>query len=177
MEKLPRETIDFDARFINKRRLRATVGFIIIVVIENIVNQATMIALAETLPSYSWIFLVIKQTTAYTLAGVFYNLGKLLLIVPLSRLSDKIGRKKVLLFSFIFSIPSLIIIYFARSTEIVYLSRLFFGANSFVGVVTALIDDYYPEESRGKPLGYISAAMLVGFLGGSVLGPNIFLSF
>jgi len=177
MEKIPGETIGLTIQLINKRRFRATVGFIIIVVIENIVNQATMITLAETLPSYNWLFLIIKETTAYTLAGVFYNLGKLLLIVPLSRLSDKIGRKKALLFSFTFSISSLVIIYFARSIEIVYLGRLFFGANSFVGVVTALIDDYYPEKSRGKPLGYMSAAMLVGFLGGSVLGPIIFLTF
>ncbi len=161
----------------SKRRNLATIGFLIVIVFDNVVNQSTMVALAETLSSYSWLFLGISSTTAYTLAGVFYNLGKLLLIVPLSRISDKIGRKKVLLFSFTFSIISLIIIYFAQNVEIVYLGRLIFGMNSFVGVTTALIDDYYPEETRGKPLGYMSAAMLVGFLIGSLFGPTIFLTF
>lgn len=167
-------------RFLSKRRAFATIGFIIVVIFENVINQATMVALVKILPLYGWWILGplnISEATAYTLAGVFYNLGKLLLIVPLSRISDKIGRKKVMLLSFVFSISSLILIYFAPTKEIVYIGRLLFGMNSFVGIVTALIDDYYTEETRGKPLGYLSAAMLVGFLIGSLLGPLIFEAF
>ncbi|MHA1111718.1 MAG: MFS transporter [Promethearchaeota archaeon] len=177
MDDTPRDSVLIADRFLSKRKTLATVGFLIVILIDNIVNQSTMVALAESLSTYGWMFLTISDTTAYTLAGVFYNLGKLLLIVPLSRISDKIGRKSVLLFSFGFSIISLIIIYFAETVEIVYIGRLIFGMNSFVGVTTALIDDYYPEETKGKPLGYMSAAMLVGFLLGSLLGPTIFLAF
>lgn len=172
-----REENQFHDKSVSKRRTYATVGFLIVIFVENVVNQSTMVALAETLTDYGWLFLKITDTTSYTLAGVFYNLGKLLLIVPLSRISDKIGRRKVMLSSFIFSITSLIVIYLARSVEIVYLGRLIFGMNSFIGVVTALIDDYYTEETRGKPLGYISAAMLAGFLIGSLVGPSIFEAF
>ena len=171
------DTVKYRDQFVSKRRNLATIGFLIVIIFDNVVNQSTMVALAETLPSFGWLFLTISDTTAYTLAGVFYNGGKLLLIVPLSRLSDKIGRKKVLLLSFIFSVVSLIVIYFAQTVEIVYIGRLLFGMNSFVGVTTALIDDYYPEDTRGKPLGYMSSAMLIGYLLGSLFGPTIFLAF
>ncbi len=172
-----RENNQYHGKLMAKQRILATIGFLIMNTIDNVANQATMVALAETLTSYEWIFMEISETTAYTLAGVFYNIGKLLLIVPLSRLSDKIGRKKTLLICLSFSFVSLIIIYFANSVEIVYLGRLIFGANSLIGVVTALIDDYYSVETRSKPLGYMSASMLLGFLIGSLFGPVIFVIF
>ncbi len=174
MDEVPSKSMYSEDRIVYKRRRRTTLGFIFVVILATTVNQATMVALAEIFSSYSWLFLEISDTTAYTLAGVFYNVGNLLLIVPLTRLSDKIGRRKVLLFSTSFALFALIIIYFAQAVEIVYLGRLLFGMNSYIGVTTALIDDYYPGESRGKPLGYMSAAMLIGFLLGSVLGPIIY---
>ena len=177
MDDTPRGTIAIADHLLTKRRTLATIGFLVIILLDNVVNQATMVGLANSLVSYGWLFLKITDTTAYTLAGVFYNLGKLLLIIPLSRISDKIGRRKVLLFSFAFAVITLFIIYFAQTVEIVYIGRLLFGMNSFVGVITALISDYFPEESRGKPLGYMSGAMLIGFLIGSLAGPAIFSSF
>jgi MFS family permease len=169
-----RERVDFTSNFISRRRTIVTIGFIIVIIIENLVGQATMIGLASILPGYNWLFMNLKQATAYTVAGVFYNLGKLIMIVPLSLISDLIGRRKVMIFSFFFSIASLIVIYFTKTKEIVYIGRMLFGMNSFIGVTTALIDDYYPSASRGRPLGYMSAAMIIGFALGSTFGNLIF---
>jgi MFS family permease len=172
-----REQVNFNSSLISKRRTMVTIGYIIVIIIENLVGQATMIGLASILPTYNWLFLNLKQATSYTLAGVFYNLGKLIMIVPLSLISDLVGRRKVMIFSFSFSIASLIVIYLTNTIEIVYIGRLLFGMNSFIGVTTALIDDYYPSEARGRPLGYMSAAMIIGFALGSLLGNLIFSKF
>ncbi|MBN2156159.1 MAG: MFS transporter [Candidatus Lokiarchaeota archaeon] len=160
-------------------RRRATLGFIIIIIVENMVNQATMIVLAKTpLSAYESLVGGFSGTnTAFTLAGAFYNFGKLILIIPLALWSDKLGRRKTLLLSFSFSVISFIILFFTTSLEIVYVARLLLGTNSFIGVVTALINDYYPENERGRPIGYISAAMLIGYLMGSLFGPAIFTLF
>lgn len=87
------------------------------------------------------------------------------------RLSDKIGRRPVLLTT-IFGIGgSMVVLGFAQSLEWLFAGRLlagFFGAN--IATASAYIADITPPEKRAKGMGLIGAAFGMGFLFGPAIG-------
>jgi len=109
----------------------------------------------------------------YSLTGMLYNLGKLLMMIPLAKLSEKIGKRKTLLLSFSFTIWAILLMFLSSSLWLILLGRFLMGMNAFAGLTFALIDDFYTEQTRGKPVSWFSATLLSGFLLGSLLGGNI----
>jgi len=94
------------------------------------------------------------------------------LFAPLwGRLSDKIGRKRVLIISIVGAGFSMILLGFATNLWMIFLSRLLggmFAAN--IGVASAYITDITPNRDRTKAMGLIGVAFGVGFLLGPTLG-------
>jgi MFS transporter, DHA1 family, multidrug resistance protein len=146
-----------------------SIGFILFVILENMVNQTLMVGLAIYIPEkFS------SSSTAYSMAGMFNYLGKLILMVPLAKLSDRFGRKRILITSFSLEIIGVFMIYTANSLWLIMLGRFFMGTNAFAAVVFALINDYYPESDRGRPISWFSSAMLGGYLLGAFFGGPIY---
>ncbi len=145
-----------------------TIGFLIYVILDNFVNQTTMIILAIYIPSnFS------SSPVIFSLTGMLYNLGKLLLMIPLAKLSTKIGKRKTLLLSFTFTLGAILIMFLGTSLWLILLGRFMMGCNTFAGITFALIDDFYPENTRGKPVSWFSSSLLGGFLLGSLIAGNI----
>jgi DHA1 family tetracycline resistance protein-like MFS transporter len=87
------------------------------------------------------------------------------------RLSDRIGRRPVILTSILGIGISMVILGFARSLGWLFAGRLlagFFGAN--IAAASAYIADVTPPEKRAKGMGLIGAAFGLGFLFGPALG-------
>ncbi len=85
-------------------------------------------------------------------------------------LSDRYGRKPLLLISQITTCLSFLMLAFANSLWLILASRLldgFFGAN--LATAQAAISDLTSEEDRARGLGLIGAAFGIGFL----IGPAI----
>lgn len=85
-------------------------------------------------------------------------------------LSDRYGRKPLLLISQITTCLSLLMLAFANSLGMIFASRLLdglFGAN--LSTAQAAISDLTSEEDRARGLGLIGAAFGIGFL----IGPAI----
>lgn len=86
------------------------------------------------------------------------------------RLSDRIGRRPVLLVSIAGNAAAMLL--FALSTNLVifFLARAFAGmANANIGTAQAYIADVTPPEKRAQGMGLIGAAFGLGF----VLGPAV----
>ncbi len=87
------------------------------------------------------------------------------------RLSDKVGRRPVLLISLTASAVGYLIWGFSNSLLTLFASRLVAGAgNANIAVAQAYVSDVTTDESRSKGMGAIYAAFGVGFVLGPALG-------
>jgi predicted MFS family arabinose efflux permease len=86
------------------------------------------------------------------------------------RLSDRIGRRPVLLASIAMTALAFLLYGLAASFAVLLLSRLFAGAaTANIAIARAFVADVTPPEGRAKGMGIIGAAFGLGF----VLGPAI----
>lgn len=86
-------------------------------------------------------------------------------------LSDKFGRRPILLLTILFSTLAYGSLYFASSLTVLLLSRIFSGIGSGnISVAQAFIVDTTPPEKRVKAMGMIGAAFSLGFIFGPPVG-------
>ncbi|MFO1463860.1 MAG: MFS transporter [bacterium] len=86
-------------------------------------------------------------------------------------LSDRIGRKKVLLLTMAGSVLGLLVLGLAKSLVMLFAGRILsgmFGAN--ISVASAYVTDVTTTENRAKGMGMIGAAFGIGFILGPALG-------
>jgi len=88
----------------------------------------------------------------------------------LGSLSDRIGRRPVLLLSILTSIASFILFALANSFIMLLLSRIVAGLATEVSVAQAYISDVTKEKDRVKGMGRVGAAQGAGFIIGPALG-------
>lgn len=121
------------------------------------------------LPSYGARF-----TTSAAAIGALVAIDSLLtfLVAPAwGRLSDRIGRRPVLLIGLAGSAASYFIFAFAGSFVLLILSRLVSGATgATVHVAQAYLADITPPARRSAAMGLIGAAFGLGFTVGPALG-------
>ena len=87
------------------------------------------------------------------------------------KLSDRIGRKRVMILTMGGSAAALVLLGVANSLPLLFLGRILggvFAAN--ISVASAYVTDITTEENRSKGMGMIGAAFGIGFLLGPVLG-------
>ena len=89
----------------------------------------------------------------------------------LGRISDRIGRRPVILVSLLFTVTSYIIFSFSHTFLLLFFSRLLAGfGGSNIGVAQAYIADVTTKEERSKGMGMIGAAFGLGFVFGPLIG-------
>jgi len=99
-----------------------------------------------------------------------YSLAQLLLAPVLGRISDRVGRRPIIMLGLLGSSLSYLIYGFANSFTLLLLSRALHGAcAATVPTAQAYIADTTTEEGRARGMGLIGAAFGLGF----VLGPAI----
>jgi MFS family permease len=87
------------------------------------------------------------------------------------RLSDRIGRRPILIIALTASGIAYLIFGFAESLFVLFVSRLVQGAGGgTVGVIQAYVADSTPPQDRARALGWLSATTNLGVALGPVLG-------
>lgn len=100
-----------------------------------------------------------------------YALAQLFGAPILGRLSDRHGRRPVLFVSAFGTFLSLLMLAFAQSLIVLFLSRILDGlTGGNISVAQAYITDVTDEENRSKGLGLLGAAFGLGFIIGPALG-------
>jgi multidrug resistance protein len=94
------------------------------------------------------------------------------LFAPLwGRISDRIGRRPIILLGLLGSSLSYLIFGLARSLLILFISRICAGiAGANISTAQAYIADSTPPEKRAKGMGLIGAAYGLGFIFGPAIG-------
>ncbi len=105
------------------------------------------------------------------LLTAMYPLAQVFAAPLLGRMSDRYGRKPVLVLSILGTAVGFVVLATARWLPILFVSRLVDGiTGGNISVAQAYIADVTDEKSRGQALGLIGAAFGLGFILGPVTG-------
>jgi MFS family permease len=108
-------------------------------------------------------------TTVGMVVGI-YSIMQFFFAPVWGRLSDRIGRRPVILISLTASCIGYFLFAFSRSLTLLFLSRIIAGAGGAnIGTAQAYIADKTTIENRAKGMGIIGAAFGMGF----ILGPPL----
>ncbi|MCL2012664.1 MAG: MFS transporter [Cystobacterineae bacterium] len=100
-----------------------------------------------------------------------YSLMQFLVAPRLGKLSDRIGRKPILLYSLAGFVVANLVFAFADSLAMLFVSRLLAGAAAAnIATAQAYVADITSEENRTQGMAIIGAAFGLGFVLGPALG-------
>lgn len=150
---------------IDKRKMNMALGLMFLTVFIDLIGFGIIIPL---LPLYAEQFGANGLTVGLLLMS--YSLMQFFFAPMWGSLSDRIGRKPVLLISLTASAVGYLLWGSATSLLMLFVSRIVAGfGNANLAVAQAYIADVTPEEYRSQGMGMIGAAFGLGF----VLGPAI----
>ncbi len=108
------------------------------------------------------------------LAGVAlggYALTQAVLQVPFGVMSDKIGRKKTILFGLLLFAAGSVVAAIADNIYILLLGRFLQGAGAIGSVVTAMIADHVREDQRAHAMAVMGMTIAMSFAAAMIIGP------
>lgn len=106
-----------------------------------------------------------------------YGLTQALFQIPMGWLSDRYGRRKIIVVGLVIFAIGSIVAGFATSIEMVTLGRAIQGMGAIASAVLALASDVTREEQRPKVMAVIGMCIGLSFAVALVLGPMIAHSF
>ena len=107
------------------------------------------------------------------LAMSIYGLPQVILQIPFGLLSDKFGRKKIILIGLLLFFIGSVIAAFSTTIYGVLVGRAFQGAGAVSAVVMALVADLTQEVHRTKAMATIGVSIGMSFGVGIIAGPII----
>jgi MFS family permease len=109
--------------------------------------------------------------TLVTLAGATYSAMQFIFAPLWGRLSDRVGRRPVMLTSITFGIIGYVMLGYADSLTMLFAARAVAGfGNANLAVAQAVVADVLPPDERTKGMGLIGAAFGLGFIIGPAIG-------
>lgn len=100
-----------------------------------------------------------------------YGLSQGVLQVPLGMLSDKIGRKPVILGGMVAFLVGSLVAATADSIYTLILGRTLQGAGAVASTIMALLSDLTTEENRTKAMAAVGGSIGMAFAAAMVIGP------
>ncbi|MCH6574945.1 MAG: MFS transporter [Bacteroidetes bacterium] len=126
--------------------------------------------LIPILPTFAKIELLVDETAIGVVVAV-YSFVQFLFNPILGRLSDKYGRKPIIVISLFINAIGYVLFAFTTSYIILLVSRIVAGiGGSSISVAQAYIADITTKENRAKGMGVIGAAFGLGFVFGPLMG-------
>jgi multidrug resistance protein len=101
-----------------------------------------------------------------------FAIARIILAGPMGGLSDRVGRKPILIFSLLGFAFSNFVYAYATDVIVMISARALEGAVSagFFPAANALVSDVTTPKNRGTAMGYLSMGNMVGFVVGPALG-------
>lgn len=109
-----------------------------------------------------------------TLLGASYSLMQFLFVPVWGRLSDRVGRRPLLLWSIAAGVVGWILLGLANSLVLLFAARLWSGlATANIAVAQAYIADITSPAERSRGMGLIGMAFGLGFIFGPLIGGEL----
>src|SRR6184192_4467785 len=144
---------------------RAHLGVIFLTVLIDLVGFGIIMPI---LPMYAQRFGA--QGIGYGALVFVFSAMQFVATALLGRLSDRIGRRPILLTTMLFNAAGYVLFAFAPSYALLFIARVISGfASGNISVAQAYVADITPPAERARGMGTIGAAFGIGF----VLGPMI----
>ncbi|MFD1382609.1 MFS transporter [Rhodanobacter aciditrophus] len=103
-----------------------------------------------------------------------YGFTQASLQIPMGMMSDKIGRKKVILFGLILFALGSVICANADSIASLIIGRAIQGAGAIASTLMALLSDVTKEQNRTKAMATVGISIGASFMLSLILGPILF---
>ena len=111
----------------------------------------------------------------YGLIFGVYSFMNFVFAPVLGTLSDRVGRRPVLLITIVIAMVGHLLFSFSSSLLLLFIARMIAGIGSAnISVANAYISDVTPPEGRAKAMGLIGAAFGLGFVFGPPVGGYIY---
>lgn len=111
------------------------------------------------------------DASVITLVGATYSAMQFIFAPLWGRLSDRIGRRPVMISSIFFGICGYLLIGTATSIPMLFAGRALAGfGNANLAVAQAVVSDVTTAENRAKGMGMLGAAFGLGFIIGPIIG-------
>jgi predicted MFS family arabinose efflux permease len=138
-----------------------------------------MLGLFMVLPVMSLYFEGYHQSSAFMLglALGIYGLTQAIFQIPLGLLSDKIGRRPVILGGILLFVLGSVIAALADSAMGVVIGRALQGMGAIASTLMALVTDLTAEQNRTKAMASIGGSIGISFAIAMVLGPIVAASY
>ena len=134
-----------------------------------IINSMGFGIIIPLLYPYGKKFGVTEQTIGLLTAA--FSIAQFFATPVLGSLSDKFGRKPILVFSLIGTLASFIMFGLANSVLVLFAARILDGlTGGNISVAQAMISDISTPEERAKNFGILGSAFGFGFVIGPALG-------
>ena len=146
---------------------KASLGIIFVTIFIDLMGFGILIPI---LPTFASKELGISNFGIGSIIAIF-SLMQFIFNPMLGKLSDRIGRRPVILVTQLMTASSYLIFAFSNSFALLFFSRMLAGlGGSNIGVAQAYIADITSKEERAKGMGVIGAAFGLGFVFGPVIG-------
>lgn len=114
--------------------------------------------------------------TSYGIIIGIFSVTQSILQYPYAAISDKLGRRNVVLFGMFIYLIGTFLCFTAQDVIQLAIYRAIQGAGAYTSILQAIIGDIYKKDQHSKGMGYYSLYMNVGFFLGFIIG-GFFASF
>lgn len=108
--------------------------------------------------------------TSYGIIVGIFSVTQSILQYPYAAVSDKLGRRKVVLFGMLIYLLGTFLCFTAQDVIQLTIYRAIQGAGAYTSILQAIIGDIYKKDQHSKGMGYYSLYMNVGFFLGFIIG-------
>jgi len=108
--------------------------------------------------------------TSYGIIVGIFSVTQSILQYPYAAISDKLGRRKVVLFGMLIYLLGTFLCFTAQDVIQLTIYRAIQGAGAYTSILQAIIGDIYKKDQHSKGMGYYSLYMNVGFFLGFIIG-------
>ncbi|MBA4728931.1 MAG: MFS transporter [Deltaproteobacteria bacterium TMED126] len=151
---------------LSKSELRATL-------VVSLIFSMRLLGLFILLPVFSLYASEYNHSSAF-LAGIAigsYSLAQAIMQIPMGYLSDKFGRKKIVIFGLILFSTGSLICFYANQINILILGRVIQGLGAISSVGIATLSENTSEENRASAFTIMGIAVGGSFFIGFLAGP------
>ena len=108
--------------------------------------------------------------TSYGIIIGIFSVTQSILQYPYAALSDKLGRRRVVLFGMLIYLLGTFLCFTAQDVLQLIIYRAIQGAGAYTSILQAIVGDVYKKDQHSKGMGYYSLYMNVGYFLGFIIG-------